>query len=63
MEKKLKSYEIVCIIRYYCHVKIKVKRISKFNLSQKSTNISFIIYTNMESILEKIQIYHKNPEK
>ena len=63
MEKKLKSYGIVSKIRDYCHVKIKVKRILKFNLYQKSTNISFVIYANMESIIEKIQTYHKNPGK
>ena len=38
-------------------------KILKYNHGEKSMKIQFIIYTDMESLLEKIDTWHSNPEK
>ena len=38
-------------------------KILKYNHGEKFMKASFIIYADMESLLEKINTYHNNPEK
>ena len=40
----------------------KYKRILKNNPGEKSMKVSFIIYADTKSLLEKINICHNNPE-
>ena len=35
----------------------------KYNDSEKAMKVSFIIYKDLESLLEKISTYHNKPEK
>ena len=37
--------------------------ISKYNHRENSTKHPFIIYVDLECLLEKISTYHSNPEK
>ena len=41
----------------------KDNKILKYNQGEKSTKVPFIIYVDLESLLEKINLCHKNPEK
>ena len=43
--------------------KPKGASISKYNHEQKSMKITFIIYADIESLIEKIDSCHSNPEK
>ena len=38
-------------------------KILKCNHGEKSMNVSFIIYADLESLLEKMSTCHNNPEK
>ena len=38
-------------------------KILKYNNGEKSTKAPFIIYPDLESLLEKMSTCHKNPEK
>ena len=48
-----------------CYVKMPEKnnRILKYNQREKSMKVPFIIYADLEALLEKINICHNNPEK
>ena len=35
----------------------------EYNHGQNSMKIAFIIYTDLESLLEKMSTYHNNPKK
>ena len=41
----------------------RCKVLLKFNQYQKSDKVSFIIYVDLESLLEKTDVCKKNPEK
>ena len=63
-ENKLKDYENVCKNHDYCCIeKPKEESISKYNHEQKSMKITFIIYADIEYLIEKIDTCHSNPEK
>ena len=38
-------------------------KILRYNPGEKSLKVSFIIYTDLECLLEKINTYQNNPEK
>ena len=38
-------------------------KILKYNHGEKFMKVPFIIYANLESLLEKINTFHNNPEK
>ena len=63
-ENKLKKYYNVCKNHDYCYVEMPKEdnKISKYIHGKKSMKVPFIIYTDMESLLEKIST-HNNPEK
>ena len=41
----------------------KDNKILKYNQGEKSMKVSFIIYTDLEPLLEKINTCHNNPKK
>ena len=41
----------------------KDNKILKYNYGEKSMKVLFIIYADLESLLEKINTCHNNPEK
>lgn len=55
-ESKLKSHEKVCKDHDYCHMIIRKKDKSslKYNQDKKCLRAPFVIYADIESLLEKI---------
>ena len=64
-ENKLKKQKKVCDNHDYCYVKMPEKdnKISKYNEGEKSMKVPFIFNADLESLLEKINTCHNNPEK
>ena len=64
-ENKLTKHKKVCENHDYCHVKIPEQdnEILKYNQGEKSMKVPFIIYGDLESLLEKINTCHNDPEK
>ena len=59
------NYFQVCEIHDYCYVEMPEKdnKILKYNHGEKSMKVPFIIYAGLESLLEKMNTCHNNPEK
>ena len=64
-KKALKKHENVCKDRDYCYVEMPVKsnNILKHNPGERCIRVPFIIYSDLESLLENISICHNNPNK
>ena len=64
-ENKLKKHYMVCINHDYCYVEITKEdnEILKYNHVEKSMKIPFIIYANLECLLEKMNTCLNNPRK
>ena len=75
-KNKLKEHENVCTNHDYCYIKMPKEEyqnityqniarysISKYNQAEKSIKVPFFICADMESLLEKIDTGHNNPEK
>ena len=64
-ENKLKKHKKVCENCYYCYVEMleEGNKILKYNIGEKSIRAPFIIYADVESLLEKMNTCHNNPEK
>ena len=64
-ENKLKKHKKVCENHDYCYVEIPEKdnKILKYNKGEKSMKAPFIRYADLESLLEKMNTCHNNPEK
>ena len=62
-ENKLKEHEHICKNRDYCYIEMpKEESILKYNHGEISMKILFIIYVDMDSLLDKLDTY-SNPEK
>ena len=64
-ENILKKHKKVCKNHDYSYVEIpeEYNRILKYNEGEKSMRVSFIIYADLECLLEKMNTCHNNPEK
>ena len=64
-KEKLKKHGNVCENHDYCYVEMPEKdnKILKYSYGEKSVKVPFIIYADIESLLEKINTCHNNPEK
>ena len=64
-ENKLKKHKKVCENHDYCYVEIPEEdnKTLKYNQGEKSMKVPFIIYADLESLLEKMNTCHNNPEK
>ena len=64
-ENKLKKHKKVCENHDYCYVEMPEEdnKILKYNQGEKSMKVPFIIYADLESLLEKMNTCHNNPEK
>ena len=62
--KKLESHKKVCENKDFCNVIVPSEdtKILEFNQYQKSDKAPFIIYADLECIIEKIDGYKNNPE-
>ena len=67
-ENKLKKHKKVRENHDYCYILIiaipeENNKISKYNQREKSMKVSFIIYADLECLLEKMNTGHDNLEK
>ena len=64
-ENKLKKHKNVCENHNYIYVEMPKEgnEILKYNYAEKSVKVSFIIYADLESLVEKMNTCHNNPEK
>ena len=64
-ENKLKKHENVCKNHDYCYVEMpnEDNKILKYNHGEKSIKHPFIIYSDLECLLEKMSTCHNNPKK
>ena len=64
-EKKIKKHVKLCSDHDFCHVKMpnENNKILKYNPGEKSLKVPFIIYADLECLLEKIDTCQNNPEK
>ena len=64
-KKRLEKHERICKDHDFCHVKMpdENNKILKYNPGEKSLKHPFIIYADLECLLEKIDTCHNNPEK
>ena len=65
IENKLKKHKKVCENHDYCYVEMpeEYNKILKYNGGEKSMEVPFIIYADLECSLEKMNTCHNNPEK
>ena len=63
-ENKLKKHKKVCEDHDSCYVEMPEKdnKILKYNDVEKSMKVPFIIYADLQSVLEKINTCHNNPK-
>ena len=64
-ENKLKKHKKVCENHDYCYVEMpeEYNKTLKYNEGEKSMKSPFIIYADLECLLEKMNTCHNNPEK
>ena len=64
-ENRLKKHYNLRKNNDYCYVEMPTEdnKILKYNHGEKSMKIPFIIYADLESLLEKMGTSHNNPEK
>ena len=64
-ENKLKKHKKVCENHDYCYVEMpeEYNKTLKYIEGEKSMRVPFIIYADLECLLEKMNICHNNPEK
>ena len=64
-KNKLESHKKICENRNYCNVEMpnECNNIIKYNQGEKSIKSPFIIYADLECLLEKIRTCYNNPEK
>ena len=64
-ENKLKKLKKVCENHDYCYVEMPEEhnKILKCNHGEKSMRAPFVIYADLESLLEKMNTCHNSPEK
>ena len=65
-ENKLKRHKNVCKSHEYCYIFLQwLKKITVYQkiTTKKTMKIPFIIYADTESLLEKMDTHHSNPEK
>ena len=64
-KKKLKKHERICRDHDFCFVKMpdEDKKLLKYIPGEKSLKVPWIIYTDVECLLEKIEECQNNPEK
>ena len=64
-ENKLESHKKICENHDYCHAEMPTKdnNIIKYNYGEKSMKVPFIIYADLECLLEKMSICINNPNE
>ena len=60
-KNKLEEHKKICENHDYCHVEMPTKdnNIIKYNQGEKSLKLSFVIYADLECLLEKMSTCYK----
>ena len=61
-ECKLKSHKKACEEKDFCSIVMQGTKILEFNQYRKSDNTPFVIYADLEYLIEKIDGCKNNPE-
>ena len=64
-ENKLEAHKKICENHDYCHVEMPTKNnnIIKYNHGEKSMKLPFVIYADLECLLEKVSTCINNPNE
>ena len=64
-KNKLEEHKNICENHEYCHVEMPTKdnNIIKYNQGEKSIKLPFIIYADLECLLEKMSTCQNNPNE
>ena len=64
-ENKLEAHKKICENHDYCHIEMPTKNnnIIKYNHGEKSMKLPFVIYTDLECLLEKMSTCINNPNE
>ena len=64
-KNKLEAHKKICENHYYCHVEMPTKdnNIIKYNQGEKYIKFTFIIYADLECLLEKMSACQNNPNE
>ena len=64
-KNKLEAHKKICENRDYCHVEMPTKdnNTIKYNQGEKSIKLPFVVYADLECLLEKMSTCYNNPEK
>ena len=64
-ENKLKKHKNVCVNQDYCYIEMprEENKMLKYNHGEKSMRAPFVIYADLECLLEKMSTCHNNPKK
>ena len=64
-KNKLEEHKKICENNKYCHVEIpnEDNKIIKYNQGEKSIKSPFIIYADLECLLEKMSTCYNNPKE
>ena len=64
-KEKLKKHERICKGHDFCNIEMpdEDNKILKYNPGEKSLKVTFIIYADLECLLQKINTCQNNPEK
>ena len=65
MENKLEAHKKICENHDYCHVEMPTKNNNniKYNHGEKSMQLPFVIYDDLECLLEKMSTCIINPNE
>ena len=65
IKNKLEVHKKICENRDYCHVKMPTNdnNTIKYNQGEKSIKLLFIVYADLECLLEKMSTCYNNPEE
>ena len=64
-KNKLEKHKKICGNHEYCHVEMsnEENKIIKYNQGEKSIKLLFIIYADLECLLEKMSTCYNNPKE
>ena len=64
-KNKLESHKKICANHDYCHVEMPTKdnNIIKYNHGEKSMKLPFVVYADLECLLEKMSTCENNPNE
>ena len=64
-KNKLEAHKKICENRDYCHVEMPTKdnNTIKYNQEEKSIKLPFVVYADLECLLEKMSTCYNNPEE